>query len=1080
VAPTTRNSLKIYVLALFTLLGSLIQAQGMGTPKVFKESDVEEVELPVELLDVNSGLSQGYVHKLIQDSLGYLWISTMDGLNRFDGHRFKVYRHDAADPLSIGSDFTYTALDPQGRLIVNGHEGSLDMYDPAMDGFLHFPEVATAGKGLGGRGFLPLSVMPDGSILAHADSNRWEILLPVKGEDCRGTDCFEIMPLEKHFPGLKGLLGPDHLYGQIHVSPRGDLWFWRDDSVFWSSPVMLVQVKPMSAFANPAPKAQDPSASICLARPFFDERGRLHLFHADTLLRFAENVAAFVPMVVLPPGYNCIKSRMFTQDGRLWLVDVRSRVLRLDLSTMQAHVIRFRGSMEALEAISAVNMAFEDQMHNIWLSTAGKGCFKISARAELFKRLPARMPKYDRSHYIDRIVVPGHKALYNATLRQRWLDLSPTIEFPEPEMIIHSLNVPLTVDAKGDFWMIFLLLGNQDLGNRFDLVRMDSQTGKVRIWHSRRKNIDGELLPFLFPDHKNRIWMIGTTAAPTKAHFQCLDIASGAIQRFPIPGLGGDIPGNMIYDWYESPAGLIWVATLMGLYSLDPQTGSVHAYRPRQGDPQSLSKDYVYCVEGDPRAPERFIWVGTNGGGLNFLDRQTGKFQRITTADGLPNNVVYASLFDKHNNLWLSTNNGICLFDPVARTFRNFSKADGLAGNEFNHFEHSMSADGEMFFGGISGVNHFNPEDFYAKGKPSHIVINSLKLDNKPVEFRREADPENPGFRLTAPMETTRELVFPHDHSMIGIGFALLDLTVPGRNQYRYRLLGFNDNWIEAGNAQEAIYTNLSPGTYTFEVIGCNSRNVWNTTPATLSIVIRPPWWATWWFRILVILLVSGSIFALYNYRLQQLLKVERLRNRIGQDLHDEIGSTLSSISLYSAVMQRTSDQLPPNTINILDKIISSTSQMMESMNDMVWTIKASNDSFVQVINRMRAFAVNMTEAQEIKMTFEVDPQVEKLSLGMEQRKNVYLIYKEAVNNAAKYARCSELTIELRKVQGFLQLTITDNGIGFDPEDKSAREHLLGGNGLAGMHARGKAIDAVVEINSAAGKGTVVRVKVPL
>jgi signal transduction histidine kinase len=411
-------------------------------------------------------------------------------------------------------------------------------------------------------------------------------------------------------------------------------------------------------------------------------------------------------------------------------------------------------------------------------------------------------------------------------------------------------------------------------------------------------------------------------------------------------------------------------------------------------------------------------------------------------------------------------------------TFRNFGKADGLLGNEFNHYEHSMSATGEIYFGGISGVNYFDPEDFYTTGDPSNIVIHSLKLDNKPVVFKHHRDPNATGFQLDKPMESTKELVFEHDHSMIGIGFALLDLTVPTRNKFRYRMRGYNEEWIEAGTSHEAIYTNLNPGTYTFEVVGCNSRNVWTTTPATLSIVIRPPWWGTWWFRILVILLVSGSIFALYNYRLQQLLKVERLRNRIGQDLHDEIGSTLSSISLYSAVMQRTSDQLPPNTINILDKIISSTSQMMESMNDMVWTIKASNDSFEQVINRMRAFAVNMTEADEITMTFDVDPQVEKLSLGMEQRKNVYLIYKEAVNNAAKYARCTELRIELKKLPGFLELKISDNGIGFDPEDKSAREHLLGGNGLAGMRARGKAIGAEVEIASAAGKGTVVRVKV--
>jgi signal transduction histidine kinase len=272
----------------------------------------------------------------------------------------------------------------------------------------------------------------------------------------------------------------------------------------------------------------------------------------------------------------------------------------------------------------------------------------------------------------------------------------------------------------------------------------------------------------------------------------------------------------------------------------------------------------------------------------------------------------------------------------------------------------------------------------------------------------------------------------------------MLDHTNPAKHRFKYMLEGFDEDWIDARTTSEATYTNLAPGNYVFKVIGCNSDDVWSTEPTSIAITVLPPWYATWWFRILIMLVVIGFLYALYRYRLFKALEMERIRNRIAQDLHDEIGSTLSSISLYGAVMQRSADKFPQNINDILGKIIDSTSEMMESMNDMVWTIKADNDNFEHVVYRMRAFAGKMCEAKGIVLLFKADPKVEKLELGMERRKNIYLIFKEAVNNAVKYSDCDLLSIAIRQEDDQLMVYIKDDGIGFDPRAHQWQERPAG------------------------------------
>jgi signal transduction histidine kinase len=297
---------------------------------------------------------------------------------------------------------------------------------------------------------------------------------------------------------------------------------------------------------------------------------------------------------------------------------------------------------------------------------------------------------------------------------------------------------------------------------------------------------------------------------------------------------------------------------------------------------------------------------------------------------------------------------------------------------------------------------------------------------------------------------------------------------------------GFNDEWIDAGTVPEATYTNLSPGNYTFKVFGCNSANVWSPEPASMAITILPPWWGTWWFRLAVILVIASGIYAFYRYRLQQALKLQHLRNRIASDLHDEIGSTLSSISLAGSVIQRKLQGSAPEVESLLTRIGKNTDSMMEAMSDIVWAVNTKNDRFDNVVRRMRAFAIERLEPENITFHFQVDNNLNQLQLDMQQRKNLYLIFKEAIHNAAKYAACKNVWVDIGLHGSALTIRIKDDGQGFDVSsakddssfhaDGEASTGQLGGNGLNNMQRRAEELKGKLTIKSAHEKGTTVEV----
>lgn len=294
-------------------------------------------------------------------------------------------------------------------------------------------------------------------------------------------------------------------------------------------------------------------------------------------------------------------------------------------------------------------------------------------------------------------------------------------------------------------------------------------------------------------------------------------------------------------------------------------------------------------------------------------------------------------------------------------------------------------------------------------------------------------------------------------------------------------------DWVNAGNRRFVSYPGLKPGRYVFRVRAANSDGVWNQEGITKFIDIRPPWWGTWWFRAFVFVVISSGIYAFYRYRLQQALKLQHLRNRIATDLHDEIGSTLSSISLAGSVIQKKLHGATPEVESLISRISENTDNMMEAMSDIVWAVNTKNDRFDNVINRMRAFAIERLEPLGIPVHFRESGDIHRLQLDMQQRKNLYLIFKEAVNNAAKYAACKNVWVDISILHSTMTIKISDDGRGFELTSTgngtaaqvpgAVTEQTLGGNGLHNMQKRAMELKGTLHVESGPGKGTAIEIR---
>ncbi|HCV43784.1 MAG TPA: hypothetical protein DGH68_09900 [Bacteroidetes bacterium] len=570
----------------------------------------------------------------------------------------------------------------------------------------------------------------------------------------------------------------------------------------------------------------------------------------------------------------------------------------------------------------------------------------------------------------------------------------------------------------------------------------------------------------ILEDSKGNLW-IGTNGGGVDR----FDVVTQTFHHFVTEEKNpASLGGMSIMALFEDRHGSIWVGTWGGGVSrYDWETDSFVRFQNNPDDPRSLNNNTVLSLFEDS---EGALWIGTLAGGLNRYDRNTRTFTHYAEGDGLPNNVIYGILPDDRGNLWLSTNKGVSKFNLARRIFKNYDVSDGLQGNEFNQGAYYRSRSGRLFFGGINGFNAFFPDSIHDNPDIPPIMLTSFKVFDVP-------------FQLWQSITTTNSLGLSHDQNFFSIEFVALNYTSPEKNKYSYMLEGLDENWVNAGTRRYASYTNLDPGSYTLRVKGSNNDDVWNDRGVAVAIVITPPYWKTFWFRGIVFVLVAGLLFSMYRYRVKKLLEIERIRASIATDLHDDIGSTLTEIALFSDVGIKEIRSLTTGkpitggeaekVTTLLEEIGRTSRTLIDSMNDIVWAIDPKNDSFEYLLLRMKTHAARMMEAKGINYDIEIPAELSELELPLGFRRRFFLIFKEAINNIIKHAHPTKVQLTIKRERHSLIMTVTDDGVGFDPRTAGQ------GNGLRNMQERASALGGSLSIASAIAGGTTItlRTRIP-
>lgn len=448
------------------------------------------------------------------------------------------------------------------------------------------------------------------------------------------------------------------------------------------------------------------------------------------------------------------------------------------------------------------------------------------------------------------------------------------------------------------------------------------------------------------------------------------------------------------------------------------------------------------------------LWLCSNRGLLKF-DTRTYQYDIWDEAKGLPDNSVTTILPNINGDFWLITNRGISYYNKKSNVFKNYSEKDGATSSEYDWYGSFYLPDHRMLFAGTDGITVIDPKQFNSNTLPK-LYITDLKVNEKSIITSNYI-----GESSSINLKPTQ--------SSFSLELVAIDFAKPESVNLQYQLQGFENEWIAIKNPANVHFSNVPEGEYYFKIQAL-SDNGKMTAEKTLKVTIAAPFWRTWWFRLLIFAVLVGIIYSFYRYRINELLKLQAVRNRISSDLHDEIGATLSGIGILSIIAKQQIDPTHPAN-SLLGRITDDALTVGNAMDDIVWSINPKNDDLSSIIARMRRHAAELFDAKNINYQIVASQTIEDVKLTMEQRRDVYLIFKEAINNLLKYAECTEVKIKIAIENRKFNLLITDNGKGFDSTKPTVR------NGIKNMKNRAEKLRGKFILEAKVGEGTKVELE---
>jgi ligand-binding sensor domain-containing protein len=840
-------------------------------------------DLKFRHLTSREGLSQDHVSAIIRDHAGFMWFGTDEGLNRYDGYKFVAYKADHNKPKSISGNFIVDLYeDTDGNLWV-GTTNGLDIFDRVHDTFEHFTHNGES-----------LSVR---HIFQDSSKQMWV-----------GTThgLYKFNPANKSFtkyindPTNPSSISNNFIYGI--AESHGDLWIATPKGLN-----RFDRTKEIFICHKHDPYDKHSLASSRIKTVYRTSDGNLWAgTQGGGISLYDKNHNSFVNFLHDDKdpnsiSHNDVRSIAEGANGEVWVGSENGGISVLNRATGKFRSYQYDPSDPGSLSNNSIYCLYYDYAGNMWVGTWSGGVNLLPKHAEKF------------AHYKN---VPGgaNSLSHNNVLSIKGDD-NGNIWIGTDGGGINKLdwkNKKFTHfthdDSKANSPTTDYVICTSNLGNGvmafgyhrggFDLL--NTRSGKFTHFNSADEttHLAGLSVQVVHRDRNGHFW-IGTVDRNGLYLFE-----PGDLYRFdskmkkPVHYSSdhqstASLGGTTVYSIFEDSENTLWIGTNGGLDRFDATNNQFihHTFDPENKN--SVSNNVIYAISEDKKGN---LWVGTGGGGLNMFDKKSKHFISFTEANGLSNDVIYGILEDGHGNLWLSSNKGITKFNPETKSVRNYGVSDGLQGNAFKPNACYKNSMGEMFFGGANGFNVFHPDSINDNPVVPPVVLTGLQILNKPVGPATDS-------QITEDIASLSSIQLLHDQSVVTFEFAALNYISPELNEYAYKLEGFDQDWNYVGRQRNATYTNLDPGEYTFLVKGSNNDGIWNENPASIKVVIIPPFWQTWWFRLVVIGLALGATYISIRMRIsrvqQQKSKLKRQVRKRTQKImrmHEELKSQSKEI----------------------------------------------------------------------------------------------------------------------------------------------------------------------------------------
>ena len=989
-----------------------------------------------------------------------MWFGTQDGLNRYDGYSIKVYKHEQDDLNSISDNIIKCLLsDSKGDLWIGTANGGVNRYVISEDKF--YPYLNSFDD--------PLSISDNNitALFEDSDSNIWIGTNSGLNRFVRKSNTFIRFSLNS----VNALSLNGSSITAICEDKENNLWVGTHKGLFkynlkdnrGFSQIDNLNTDPASPSvttstpgttrpgSSTTPVAADTPTPGTAATPYGNNVTCLYIDHSGSLwvgtfdqpLKRYDNKSE--TFITYPNTSKAVSSIYEDPDNNLWIGSIYMSLRVLNLNTNSASQIAYTKN-------DIINVLYKDNTGILWIGTSFRGTLIYNQSSNRFSRW---LDDPYNPNVVMSVVEDRDGTLWVGTYGNGLKHFNKKRD--EVKTYRHNANDPRTISSDKIFSLCITSDGVLWIGTiGAGLNYYDKSTGMFQKYMQHSpidlKGLSNNDITALYETSNGNL-LIGNVRGGIDILNRITTTFSHYYPAEQVPNsIGG---GKSVTVFHEDKQGTIWAGTLDGLKYLNRQSKSFINYNL---NPEPKGKAFNYKGITSLLFADSVIWIGTSRNGLLKFTPGSTSITSYTANDGLPDNVVLSILPDNAGNLWLSTNNGVSRFNTNTGKFKNYDVNDGLQAKEFNQGAYYKSRSGEMFFGGVNGFNSFYPDQIKDNKNVPPVYITSFRVFDKKL-------------KLPEAMNSTGNISLSYSQNFFSFEFVALNYTAPGKNQYAYFLKGFDKAWhIVSAKQRFASYTNLDPGRYTLRVKASNDDGIWNEKGASFSLFIAPPFWMTWWFRILILVFVITTLISIYKYRVNQILKIERLRVGIAADLHDEIGSSLGSIVLRSRLLQN-DVSLTDKSKQELSRIYNTSSQIATDMRDIVWFVNPDFDKLDDMILRMKDTAQSLLGG--VQYDFISPEEILSTKLSLEFRRNVFLSYKEILHNIAKHSSASKAVIKVHINNGLFSLEISDNGVGLIPGsiDKDGKITTRG-SGLKNIIRRINTLGGHVKIESAKENGT--------